>query len=414
MNPSSPRPRAGSTRSAAARRPARRPRWPGDPVRVAAGHLGVRRHEERGEPQARGAARRPDGDRQAGQVGGEPVVGLEPVADGRLVAVVELEHVEGPVVGQRQVGGRTSASVTSWKYWYQLHQPTWKGAPTRAPARRPASSAHHSSRSADSVPPAAVATRTVWSARRSPALEHGVTQEGLDPQLDAAPSASDSRNVPSWRSPPSKPTRTGASGPWPSARTVTHSERSSPGRARRWSAWWTAWRNGRSARHATGRCRRRARPRRVGLHDWYPLRNMRTGASSWSSRWTRVTDRTAGAVTPVGHGPPGAASVRVRSTSRGPRPMRLRSGDGGRRWRPARARRRTLPRGGRESGARPNRKGEGRRPADAGGRRLSRPDAGGPAGGAWRPRRSPRPSTTLRSGRGRVGVVDDRTRPDGR
>jgi len=101
---------------------------------------------------------------------------------------------------------RMSASVTSWKYWYQLHQPTWYG---RRPGRRPVP------RSGRPTPRAARRAASLRSGDLDgmegaafAGAEHRVAQERLGADLGCRRVLHGSRRVPSWRSPPSKPIRT--------------------------------------------------------------------------------------------------------------------------------------------------------------------------------------------------------------
>ena len=71
------------------------------------------------------------------------LVRLEPVADRALVAVVDLHDVEAQLGARAASASRlrsTSSSLTSWKKWYQLHQPARKGRAVRAAASRPCAS----------------------------------------------------------------------------------------------------------------------------------------------------------------------------------------------------------------------------------------------------------------------------------
>ena len=110
------------------------------------------------------------------------VVSQSPMAD--WIAVVDLEHVEGPVVGPRQVApavgprsrrgssGTRSTSRPGTARWTRallactgLGRPTSRASPARRRRRAP--------------------TRTALDAGRdaSPVREHGVAEEGLGPQL---------------------------------------------------------------------------------------------------------------------------------------------------------------------------------------------------------------------------------------
>ena len=78
---------------------------PGHPLGMGHGHLGAGGGDERGEPDARGEAGGGDGRGDPVDARRELLVGRQPVPDLGLVAVVELEDVEGPVGGPSQVGG---------------------------------------------------------------------------------------------------------------------------------------------------------------------------------------------------------------------------------------------------------------------------------------------------------------------
>ena len=89
-------------------------RMRGEPVGVLRRDIGIGRREERRDPDARLATLGGDGRRELVECRRELVVGVQPVADRRLVAVVDLEHVEGPVGGSARLA-RMSASVTRSK-----------------------------------------------------------------------------------------------------------------------------------------------------------------------------------------------------------------------------------------------------------------------------------------------------------
>ena len=178
-----------------------------------------------------------DGRGDGVEVGREPLVGREPVTDGGLEAVVELEDVERPVAGQRQVRSQVGLG-----HEVEVVVP---GAPAHLVRRRHPGPADP----ADLVGPVLEQHRGVGAVggpvghqhrvqRRAPRRARSRRRRGRPrPTAPGPTSPSRSRRVPSWRSPPSKPTSSGAE---PAAcSTVTHSERSSPGRAIDWSAWCT-------------------------------------------------------------------------------------------------------------------------------------------------------------------------------
>ncbi len=75
----------------------------GEPLGMAPGQLTVRCREERREPDPGRAPRRGDVGRDPRDARREPFVGIEPIADRSLIPVVDLEHVERPRVGEREV-----------------------------------------------------------------------------------------------------------------------------------------------------------------------------------------------------------------------------------------------------------------------------------------------------------------------
>ena len=209
-------------------------RVPGHPVGVLARRPGASGRATNGAIQMPG--RRPAAAMRGGervQVGREPLVGGQPVADGRLVAVVELEDVEGPVAGvgqvRRQVGLGHGAEVVVPGAPADLVRRAGPGRlrARRAPAPRPRAARCGRRRST---------TRTRGAPATLAGRELRAAEERLDLERPAGRRAGRSQIVPSWRAPPSKPTST-RSGP-SSASTVTSSERRSPGGAGRSSAWW--------------------------------------------------------------------------------------------------------------------------------------------------------------------------------
>ena len=112
------------------------------PLGVLREEAALAHHAEGRRPDARrGSPRVADLRRERREPARELLVRLEPVADRALVAVVELHEVDRDLVRAPSRAPRgcagASASLTSSKKWYQLHQPAWKGAPVRAPARAP-------------------------------------------------------------------------------------------------------------------------------------------------------------------------------------------------------------------------------------------------------------------------------------
>ena len=277
MNPSSPPPHGGFHHVAQRTGVDPVDQVAGDPVGVAARHLGVGGHQERGEPQAGRAARRPDRPGEPGEVRGEAVVGVEPVADGRLVAVVDLEHVERPPVGQRPGWRRCRPRSRRGSTGTSCTSPTWKGA-VGAGAAHPSGHGRPTARAAWRRPAASPGTtRTGWSGRRAPASEHGVTQEGLDPHLDGAVDLGDPQRPvvavaalearPARRSTPARGRR-----PAPSP-TPTAARPVGPVAGRR-----GARPGGRGSRPgSTGRRRRRPRRRRWGSRTGSRCAACRTG-----------------------------------------------------------------------------------------------------------------------------------------
>ena len=155
----------------------------GDPVGMPAHELGVRCGQEGGEPDARPPATGGDVSRQRLEAGRELRVGVEPVTDGRLVPVVELEDVEGPPVG----GGEVAAEVGLG----DLVEVVVPAAPADLEggghpcARGPADAARPTAQQLGRRPLLASCPRDPVQRTPLPRAELGTAEEGLDPQLGA-------------------------------------------------------------------------------------------------------------------------------------------------------------------------------------------------------------------------------------
>ncbi len=154
----------------------------GQPAGVVPSDLRIEASEEGGDPDARGTALGGNGGRQPVDGCREVGVGAQPVADGGLEAVVELEHVEGPVAGVGQVRAEVDLG-----HGMEVVVP---GAPTDLVRSGGAGSPF----GAEGARPGLQERRRVALAVRQPhlvqlapltRLQHGATEEGLDPQLDA-------------------------------------------------------------------------------------------------------------------------------------------------------------------------------------------------------------------------------------
>ena len=221
----------------------------------------------------------------------ELLVGGEPVTDRRLEAVVELEHVEGPVRRAGEVGPQVRLGDT-----VEVVVP---GAPAHLVRRRRASATGRAQRAGPGLEQRgriaiAVGDHDLVQLAPLARLEHGATEERLDPELDAVravarrPHAGRCRRAPirrGTRRPAGRRCRRG--GPSP-ARSAARRPRRAPSRR-------GACRSAATARppigSGPGRSRNVATP--VGDHDWYPCRSMRTGSTTGSRRATTATASTA-------------------------------------------------------------------------------------------------------------------------
>ncbi len=283
-----------------------------------AGELAVGRREERRQPDPGRAPGRGDRGRDPADSRREALVGVEPIADRALVAVVELEHVERPRVGEREVVAHGALA--------HVLEVLVPGAPAdderrvdaragvRADARRPRLQEQRrvvAVLDRDRVQRRAPSPRP---APRRPATLRRTPRSGRR--------RSRTRTVPACRSPPVNPMH--CTGAPPAASTVTCSDRSSPGCATPGSAWNAARTSGSGSRivrrvlidaeaHRAGR-----RPRLVAVHEQPRVVARR------DRRPTRGRPRRARPAPGRGRAPTSAARRRRRDLDRPPARRRTR------------------------------------------------------------------------------------------
>ena len=284
--------------------------------------LRVRPGEERCDPEARRAALGSDDGRQPVERRRELVVGGAPVADRRLEAVVELEHVERPRAGEREVGAevglrhRVEVVVPGApadlvrRRGARVPGPTERGGPVLQERRRvalPFVDGH-------TVELAALAR-----------LQHRPAEERFDPELDGIGvprgrgARGTCRRAPIPRGTPRPAPRRCRRAEPSRARCAAHRPRPAPSR------------RGASRSGATGRRRGASGPRRRGT--WPPRWATTTGSRGAGRAGARAPARAGRR--PPRHRPPPARPTRLATAQVSPsadeRPLHL---DGVRRGRP--------------------------------------------------------------------------------